>query len=794
MSLLGRGAMGEVYRADDLKLGQPVALKLLSAPSIPSQDGLRRFVLEVRLAREIAHPNVCRVYDIGEGEHWHYLSMEYVDGETLASLQRRIGTLPPEKALDVARQLCAGLAAAHDRGVLHRDLKPSNIMIDGRGRVRIMDFGLAVRLDDGSVHEIAGTPAYMAPEQFTGGRISEQTDLYALGLVLLELFGGRELAAGASTDERGHLAKNRAFAALAAGVAPQVAEIVAACLRHNPAERPGSALSVAAALPGGDPLAAALAEGRMPSPAMIAAARTKGELSSIVAWTLMAAVVSGTLLVASRGPLLTFAPSEVPKPPQVLAERSRDILAKVAHVAEVADSEFWFETATQTDRSKPFRFVYRQSPQYLIPQNLFHVVTGSDPPSDVDGMATVTLDPSGRLIGFSRISNPTQRETTSGMAWADLFREAGLAEQDFIEVGSRRGPLVPHDSLVTWTPRDYTSPLRVAAATLGGAPVYFEVTDPAAGGIVRRNVMRSGRAPAAEAILWVFVVFGFTATTVMARRNLCAGEGDLAGARKLGLFMACAGTLSALLYAHHVADAIEEMTLLLATAGWSLVWGGFSWLAYVSFEPHVRRIWPGAMISWTRLMAGRIRDPLVGRDVVAGVLAGIGIATARILRLWFAGRDGPPLLVSPALEALRPGGHFGNAITFALLDGVQFAVAGVFMFLLLRLILRKTWLAAAAFLLVCTPLLAGASSAAPDIAYGVTTILLFMIITLRLGLLTSVVMLSSERLLTRLPLTLDPGAWYVSSSLVVLLIVVAVAAYGFIVARSGGRPAARQAV
>ena len=796
VSLLGRGAMGEVYRADDLKLGQPVALKLLSSPSLPSEDGLRRFVSEVRLAREISHPNVCRVYDIGDAEHRHYLSMEYVDGETLASLHRRIGTLPPEKALDVARQLCAGLAAAHDRGVLHRDLKPSNIMIDGRGRVRIMDFGLAVRLDDGSVHEIAGTPAYMAPEQFAGGRITEQTDLYALGLVLHELFGGRELAAADTMEERSRLAENAAFTVLGVGVAPQVTEIVAACLRRNPVERPRSALSVAAALPGGDPLAAALAEGRMPSPEMIAAARTKGELSSMVAWTLMAAVVSGTLLVASRGPLLTFAPSEVPKPPQVLAERSRDILAKVGHVADVADSESWFETATQTDRSKPLRFVYRQSPQYLIPQNLFHVVTSSDPPADVDGMAMVTLDPSGRLIGFSRISNPTQRETTSAVTWADLFREAGLAEQDFMEVENRRSPLVPHDSLVTWAPRvDNSSPLRVAAAMLGGAPVYFEVTDPAAGGIVRRSVMRTGRAPAAEAILWLFVVLGFTATTVMARRNLRAGEGDLAGARKLGLFMACVGTLSALLYAHHVADAIAEMTLLLATAGWSLVWGGFSWLAYVSFEPHVRRIWPGAMISWTRLMAGRIRDPLVGRDVVAGVLAGIGIAIARILRLWFAGRDGPPLLVSPALEALRPGGHFGNAITFALLDGVQFAVAGVFVFLLLRLIFRKTWLAAAAFLLVCTPLLAGASSAAPDIAYGVTTILLFMIITLRLGLLTSVVMLSSERLLTRLPLTLDPGAWYVSSSLTVLLIVVAMAAYGFIVAQSGRNTVpARQAL
>ncbi len=133
VSLLGRGAMGEVYRAEDLKLGQSVALKLVAASAARGDERVRRFIAEVRLARGIAHPNVCRVYDIGEADGWCYISMELVDGETLESLLRRIGRLPGEKALDMARQLCAGLAAAHDCGVLHRDLKPSNIMVDGRG-------------------------------------------------------------------------------------------------------------------------------------------------------------------------------------------------------------------------------------------------------------------------------------------------------------------------------------------------------------------------------------------------------------------------------------------------------------------------------------------------------------------------------------------------------------------------------------------------------------------------------------------------------------------------------------
>jgi serine/threonine protein kinase len=276
VSLLGRGGMGEVYRADDLKLGQRVALKLLWAGQGAPSPLLHHLIAEVRLARDISHPNVCRVYDIGEAEGWHYLSMEYVDGETLASLLRRIGRLPTEKALDVARQLCAGLAAAHERGVLHRDLKPANIMVDGRGQIRIVDLGLATPAADPG-REVAGTPAYMAPEQLTGGRISERTDLYALGLVLYELFTGRMLFAVGTMEER-VLAGSSGPVALArmAGIDPDIEDAIRGCLELDPADRPSSAWAVAAALPGGDPLTTALAEGRMPSPALCRCRRASG--------------------------------------------------------------------------------------------------------------------------------------------------------------------------------------------------------------------------------------------------------------------------------------------------------------------------------------------------------------------------------------------------------------------------------------------------------------------------------------------------------------------------------------
>jgi len=144
VALVGRGGMGEVYRADDLKIGQPVALKFLPADLERHPDRLQRLFGEVRIARQVAHPNVCRVYDVGEFDGHSFITMEYVDGEDLAALLRRIGRLPQEKAVDLARQIAAGLAAAHDQGIIHRDLKPANVMLDGRGRARITDFGLAV--------------------------------------------------------------------------------------------------------------------------------------------------------------------------------------------------------------------------------------------------------------------------------------------------------------------------------------------------------------------------------------------------------------------------------------------------------------------------------------------------------------------------------------------------------------------------------------------------------------------------------------------------------------------------
>ncbi len=252
--------MGEVYRADDLRLGQPVALKFLSAELAANERALKLFVSEVRLSREVTHPNVCRVHDIGEAEGRHFLSMEFIDGEDLASLLKRIGRLPGEKALDVARQLCAGLGAAHERGVLHRDLKPANIMLDGRGRVRITDFGLALLAGETSQSgEVSGTPHYLAPELFASRTATTRSDLYALGLVLYEIFTGKRAFEGttfADLRTKHERTLPPSPSTLVPDLDPRIEQTIQSCIEKDPNLRPASVKEVLVSLPPGEPVSA----------------------------------------------------------------------------------------------------------------------------------------------------------------------------------------------------------------------------------------------------------------------------------------------------------------------------------------------------------------------------------------------------------------------------------------------------------------------------------------------------------------------------------------------------------
>jgi serine/threonine-protein kinase len=249
VGLLGQGGMGDVYRADDLELGQSVALKFLPGRLANDAVELDRFRREVRVARGVAHPNVCRTYDIASEDDQVFLVMEYVDGEDLASVLRRMGRPSQDKAVEIARQLCLGLGAAHEAGVLHRDLKPANIMIDGRGRVRITDFGLAGLAEElADNRSIAGTPAYMAPEQLSDGKVSTASEVYSLGLILHEVFTGQRVFDTHNVQELKRLHSESRItspSSIVEGLDPVVERVLMRCLDSDPSRRPQSAYGVA---------------------------------------------------------------------------------------------------------------------------------------------------------------------------------------------------------------------------------------------------------------------------------------------------------------------------------------------------------------------------------------------------------------------------------------------------------------------------------------------------------------------------------------------------------------------
>ena len=190
----GHGSMGNVYKARDRETGEIVALKLLKQEIASDQAMMDRFKNELLFARKITHKNVCRVYDFNRLGGIACTSMEFVEGESLRSVFTRFGGLPLRKSVHIALQICSGLKEAHAQGIVHRDLKPENVMIDAQGNVKIMDFGIARSMEAGTraTGSLAGTPAYMAPEQVAGKPVDYRTDIYSLGLILYEMFTGAQ--------------------------------------------------------------------------------------------------------------------------------------------------------------------------------------------------------------------------------------------------------------------------------------------------------------------------------------------------------------------------------------------------------------------------------------------------------------------------------------------------------------------------------------------------------------------------------------------------------------------------
>ena len=808
IGLLGRGGMGEVYRADDLVLGQPVALKFLPDDVAARPERISRFHAEVSVARTVSHPNVCRVYDIGDFEGHPFISMEYIDGEHLSSLLRRIGRLPYDTGVDMARQLCAGLAAAHDKGVLHRDLKPANVMIDGRGKVRLLDFGLAAIIADSASQGLAGTPAYMAPELFDRRPPTIQSDIYALGLVLYEMFTGRPAFQAATVGDLArlhHESMPTSLSRILTDADPVVERVIQRCLAKHPEERPASALGVAAALPGGDPLAAALAAGETPSPAVVAAAGGIGAIQPHLGLACLAGIVAGLIavvLLSARTQAARYAPFD--KPPAVLADQAASMVRRLGYPDAPADTAFGFTTtdyitylkehdltparwnSLRAGQPPGFTFWYRESPQQLTTDRFFHGgrVSAQEPPIRVPGMVMVMLDLRGRLHQLLADPPRIDPDTPTGPTdWSGLFREAGLDLASFTPAPPMWTPPAYADTRAAWhgvypDRRDVT--IHVEAAAAVGRPVYFQIYEPWSEKTLLPRP--DARGVMVSRILTFGAVCGIAiGALLLVRRNFRLGRVDHAGAFRLGMTLFLLHAAATLLGAHLSPDLLVIAPLLAIAIARGLLIGALAWMSYVALEPDLRRRSPHMLISWSRVLTGRTNDPLVWRDVLVGIAAGVGVSlltqVAYIAPAWFG--QAPDIALpfdgGPPLSAVQ---LVATLLRWPV-NAVLVATSFVLLVFLLSLLLRRRWLVAAVLFAFMLTLEAANEGIGISLLFNMAPLLVLTIVVVRFGLLTFVVLNIVTPLLDHVPLTFAAAAWYSGASWTILAIVAAMAMYAY---------------
>ncbi len=895
VNLIARGGMGEVYRADDLKLSEPVAMKFLPEALAGDKNWLERFLEEVRVARNVSHPNVCRVYDVGE--HFsiatgdkpavaeHFLTMEYVEGETLSSLHARIGRLPPRKAEQIAQQLCAGLAAIHDERILHRDLKPSNILIDDKGQAKVTDFGLAVPGELKGYHAAAGTPGYVAPESLAGVEATVRSDIYQLGLVLFELFTGR--AAYVSNDGEDLLTLQQNTdppppSSLVPDTKPRVEQAILACLERDPASRPATVRQVSRMLPGGgDPLLAALEAGETPTPSLVAMSGGRGRMNpaaAVVAVGLFGALLALGIWMGGRGASLV---RTVPlnKSPQALAENARSMLASLGYdlgsddapppepgttdapsplsgheawgwdLSEelIAEIERTDTTVTRWERLKRDRppaveFWYRWSPDPLRPRGPTGVITTDDPPQSLAGMISLRLTPRGRLRELAVLDRQTYWpvDTKTGLAvgvagpprpdidWSVVFKQAGLELRDFKSITpeavapgkktsgpvEQRVPPVFADHRLTWEgvyPESPDIKVRVEAASFANRLVAFrtvEVDLPFAQ-VSHQPQTRSWGAFSIY-LRTSIVVLTLLGAGALAWRNITSKRGDRAGATRTGIAIAVAVPLMFLLQASTLrTDATSGSFAFMGNLVWMLSLGvgaGLgAWLMYVAVEPYVRRLWPQSIISWTRLIHGRAFDPLVGQSLLVGALMGAASLpftfVTRLVPTWMSLPPAAPYYSRRIETGMLDGPRqaLGHILESGL-QGVQMAMLMLVGVVLVKMVVRKTWIAIPIFAVAQALAWTMNQPTLHDWSWGVFWItwsllaammLAWLGILVRYGVLALIAGAAVFAALGTLPITFDFEKWYAGIGMMGLAIVVAVPVYGA-AAAVGGRAATRE--
>ena len=773
IKVLGRGGMAEVYQADDLKLGEPVALKFLS--SAPSPLALNRLYNEVRNGRRVAHPNVCRIYDVVEDGPRHFIAMEYVDGDDLESLLQRVGRLPYENALRVSRDLCAGVAAAHDAGLLHRDLKPANVIIDGRGSPKITDFGIAAFHDEKARNELSGTLSYMAPEQLAGDGVSFQSDFYSLGLVMYEVFTGRRVFDADTLPQLldAHRAPKRSPSELVHDIDSNVERVILKCLDEDVKQRPTSVREILAMLPGRDAIDAAVAAGETPPPEVVAAAQVESTLAPRIVGGLVAAAVIGMagVIGLSRSTMF-YARVPLEKSPEALAEDAQRIGVAIGLPLEGLRRHSWFErddgavraasSWRQLESMTPgaLHYVSYWTPRTMVPQD----ATGRlelDSPVELRHLNSITVDSSGRLVDFRFGDDAVGSHARAG----ELLALAGNPLPQSVRVGitTRNGLVDAFRVSHGPQPPPRRSPF---AALLGLAPSW--------GSTPLVLVLASAAVLAIGPML----------------RNVRQGRADRVGAIKVASYVGAVSVIAWTCAADHGRTFEDEWLMVARGAGSSLFIAAMVWLFYSALEPSLRKRAPHVLIGWNRLLLGRFRDPLVGRDVLTAIIVGIVWNV-----FWRAMNLAPGLFGFPTLPPYGNlfegfGSLRGAAFRLFALQGaaILFAFGIAFVFTTCLAVLRSKRAAFLATGVVMVPaayqsLVQGHSSDLPfAVFFAIVMTASWLWFAWRFGVLALAVAIYVHFELCSFPLTIDSDSWFFGRSTLAIVILFSAIAWAALAA------------
>jgi serine/threonine-protein kinase len=627
----------------------------------------------------------------------------------------------------------------------------------------------------------------MSPEQKVGKDVTVRSDLYSLGLVLHEMFTGK--ARQDTSSNPIDLVKD---------LDPAIERLIVRCLEEDPKRRPSSALSVAMALPGADPIAAALAAGETPSPEMVAASREKEGFSPRAAWACFGVIVGLMALLLTRSSGIT-ATRYVPHPTSVLAFRAQETLKQLGYPDAPVSTARGFECCnagvlrmlgerTPQDRAAILAsnqpavllFWYRQHGRDILPElgpEGRGMLSYARPANTEPGMIRLRLDPNGRLVEFEARPEEMSGARFSRIDPSILFAEAGLDRTLFSETTPREPPPMAFDQHFAWTGsygNGRTEKVRVSAAYWEGRPVYFRVRgDPWEEPV---GLVRPKWQDAVAVLQYLTLIFG---SVTVALRHARLGRGDRRGSARVAVAAFLVFMAGWAMTGPHVAR-FYEFQLFGNAVSFAAFYAGVIWALYMAVEPYVRRHWPDALISWTRVLSGQVRNPLVASHVLVGVCLEVAFVAA-VRGVFWVVRPPTGQRIPISIAALQGGTFPLGAWLQMAVGALAFVMAFVLIIVLLRLVLRRLWIADLLGAILIFALLnpTGAVSAQGDaIIYVVRLPIAWALLwsLRRFGLLSVLVAIQCDWLLASQVFG-GWDSWYVGWSLLPWAAMVSVAAW-----------------